>query len=740
VPLTYYIADNGDDLLNGTSELTAWQTAAKYNASSFVGGDWIRFKAAATYKNLVLPSSGTSMAEASRVNHGRYGVGIDPIFTTRNIHLGSGTTGNWTETAPGSNIWWINNGAVLHPRRVWLDGAEAKHPNLPVNITATLRWAWESSTSRLYIYSVGNPTTFYSTIESLQNGFIGHTLHIVGKAFWYFERMDFRGGTSTSIMCESTSGVAARDGLFYLCKIGRDGRTGIYHFGHTGSQTECERIKVSFCEIESGYVRTGYTAQSDSAVNDGVTYDGALDCELSDSTVANYGHSGVSGYGRAGQCVSNNIKILRTIFSGPNSAYMRGIGCLGAEGTCSGWEIADCEMKDLTVGDQIWGQSHKYHHIRHYRKRNSTASATATAYGVGLYATDGTGGVIPSVSHDTLIAHVSFYDLDEPAVWFQAPVVWTTYGHRIINCVAVKCGVSSRVGFTNIAFAVSSSALIGDSDVKHNCFYNQGVTNVVSHHGTAMDVAALNALLTTAASQVGTDRIFGNIQQDPLYINPIAGDLSIPLASPAVNAGIVIADLTVFYAGAAPDMGYREAVGPFDKIAIYRNDLKVGTVPRTAAASAVQRISGAAAGMTGLTPSATYTWKFKGETNTGIESTNFSPALVATQPGGITLDAPFISVSEYDTISQGVYIQVTPGANHPPGTVYHVEHGQGVGGTNPTGEAFSGVAGFHSHGQNPTVSQTDYVNVFSRAPNWEDSGPSNEVAVFIPNSSGGPDQ
>lgn len=167
----------------------------------------------------------------------------------------------------------------------------------------------------------------------------------------------------------------------------------------------------------------------------------------------------------------------------------------------------------------------------------------------------------------------------------------------------------------------------------------------------------------------------------------------------------------------------------------YRDGVAYGApVTRTAGASAIQVLA-----FTGLTPGATHDWKVKARNATGIESANFSNTVTAQQPGAQQLDAPFLDISEYDTISQGFYLAVTAGGNNPPGTEYRVKHGPLTGVLAATGEAFSGGGGFHAHGQG-VVSENDFIAVFARAPNWNDSTDSNEEFGVVPNSGGGPDQ
>lgn len=91
----YYVSSTGNDLANGTTTLTPWQTLSKINSTSFNQGDSILFKRGDTFTgSFTVAQNGTSSAY---IYFGAYGSGAKPIFNTYV------TITNWTNL--GNNLW-----------------------------------------------------------------------------------------------------------------------------------------------------------------------------------------------------------------------------------------------------------------------------------------------------------------------------------------------------------------------------------------------------------------------------------------------------------------------------------------------------------------------------------------------------------------------------------------------------------------------------------------------------------
>lgn len=161
---TYYVKNGGNNALAGTSDATAWETIAKVNATSFAPGDSVLFKRGGTWREYTsfAPPAGTS---AGRIYYGSYGTGDKPLF------LGSkeeNEDSDWTNT---SGNLWKNDDAQFNygdgvGNLIFNNEASCGHKELTMgSVNAQGDWFWNDAEKAVYLYSVGNPGTFYTDIE-----------------------------------------------------------------------------------------------------------------------------------------------------------------------------------------------------------------------------------------------------------------------------------------------------------------------------------------------------------------------------------------------------------------------------------------------------------------------------------------------------------------------------------------------------------------------------------------------
>lgn len=168
--------------------------------------------------------------------------------------------------------------------------------------------------------------------------------------------------------------------------------------------------------------------------------------------------------------------------------------------------------------------------------------------------------------------------------------------------------------------------------------------------------------------------------------------------------------------------------GPMDKLALYRDGVKIGTVARTAAASTNQRVV-----HSGLNPATAYRFAYKGETNAGVESLNLSPEVSVTTPSR-AIPAPTIALSAYNWGSQGFDVQITPAAGTPAGVTWQVKHSTASGGPYTDAESGTSTTIFHGEPQQST-GFTDFVRVHGVAmAGWTQSADSNTANRIVPAS------
>jgi len=159
--ITYYVSTNGSDNYPGTLS-APWKTVAKVNSSIFLPGDSILFRRGDIWREkLVISSSGTINR---LITFGAYGNGDKPqfrrSFTANNVN-------DWIYK--GNNIWMLNfkfakgmsaSNLVFNSESVF--GVEVWNTN---GLNVQGKWQSDDATGSLYVYSVGNPATYYSYIE-----------------------------------------------------------------------------------------------------------------------------------------------------------------------------------------------------------------------------------------------------------------------------------------------------------------------------------------------------------------------------------------------------------------------------------------------------------------------------------------------------------------------------------------------------------------------------------------------
>lgn len=100
---TYYVANSGSDLNNGTTENSPWKTISKVNKSQFTPGDKILFK-----KGDVWSGNTIDVQQSGTINNpitwSSYGSGENPIIS------GFVTTSGWINT--GNGIWTYSDDSL----------------------------------------------------------------------------------------------------------------------------------------------------------------------------------------------------------------------------------------------------------------------------------------------------------------------------------------------------------------------------------------------------------------------------------------------------------------------------------------------------------------------------------------------------------------------------------------------------------------------------------------------------
>ena len=203
----YYLSNAGNDSNSGTDPSSPWQTLSKVNSQfhSFNPGDSILFKRGDTFRgSLVIGGSGSV---SQPIVIGAYGIGAKPLI------LGSkdvSSTSSWISV--GSNIWKtssvasvtgdmgnliFNNEAYSGVKKTTLDSCKSQGD-----------FFFKTSDSLIYIYSVGNPGTYYTHIEA-GGVYSEDILSVSGKKNLVLTNLDIRYSANNGIYIAYSYNVTA---------------------------------------------------------------------------------------------------------------------------------------------------------------------------------------------------------------------------------------------------------------------------------------------------------------------------------------------------------------------------------------------------------------------------------------------------------------------------------------------------------------------------------------------------
>jgi hypothetical protein len=172
---TYYVSNDGDDSNDGLSPGAdgAWRTIAKVNASTFSPGDAVLFQRGGEWRDqLIITWSGT---EDAYITFGAYGEGDLPRI------LASELAGDWTAVTGESHIWQsatpLDTPLNGHPAsiffghsddsitwgNVWSITAVNDCGTDFENLGVEYDWCWEDDT--VYVYAPEDPDERYTFVE-----------------------------------------------------------------------------------------------------------------------------------------------------------------------------------------------------------------------------------------------------------------------------------------------------------------------------------------------------------------------------------------------------------------------------------------------------------------------------------------------------------------------------------------------------------------------------------------------
>jgi hypothetical protein len=152
---TYYVSSStGNDVNSGTASGAAWQTIGHVNGQTFLPGDLILFKRGDVWnESLTPPSAGSA---GSPITFDAYGSGAAPNFT--GYYAVPSTA--WVLVA--GNAWKAALPAGYTTINFCLFGSIWGQKVAAVSSNLTAQWDFYLANGFIYVYSQGNPSSYYN--------------------------------------------------------------------------------------------------------------------------------------------------------------------------------------------------------------------------------------------------------------------------------------------------------------------------------------------------------------------------------------------------------------------------------------------------------------------------------------------------------------------------------------------------------------------------------------------------
>jgi len=151
---TYYVsASTGNDANAGTSAVAAWQTVSKVNAAVLQAGDSVLFRRGDVWNEGLTP--GTSGAAGNPITFDAYGTGAPPNLT--GYYAVSPTA--WVLVS--GNAWKAPVPAVFTTVNFCLFGSIWGQKKAASTSNLLMQWDFYLANGYLYVFSAGNPSSYY---------------------------------------------------------------------------------------------------------------------------------------------------------------------------------------------------------------------------------------------------------------------------------------------------------------------------------------------------------------------------------------------------------------------------------------------------------------------------------------------------------------------------------------------------------------------------------------------------
>lgn len=445
---------------------------------------------------------------------------------------------NWTEESPGIWRMSLSTWTWKDPRRLWTDSTERMRASVKASLGTseggpTAVWWYDSGNARLYFYSVANPSTTFSLMESLVGGSgTGEygALSFVAAANQYFNIIDpnLQGGNFASLVkLGSHISVTGSATDYSACHIGAYANRGV-NISDTqtdGTGTPASHIRVQGCTVASLIPSEFDNFTWQCCTSEGINIvNGASEIDIEDNLIKNWTHAQIQTAATLGTGAVTDVRITHNhLLCESHIEYCRGFNTDGAAlDRATRISYTRNLLEGMSIRSQLNGNGNTYVANVCLNQRLGTVNLTAAQ----CFDLEGYAGP----SQDGLLASNTCLNNPYGAFLQIQSGANTKSGWRIIDNLSENCGGSEGqvTGSAGAAIAIESAASVGNNEYRNNLLYNSGTTSTIFYKGTG--------LTTVAAFQAACsgDTCAGNISSNPLLLT----DGRTGANSPARRAGV----------------------------------------------------------------------------------------------------------------------------------------------------------------------------------------------------------
>ena len=527
---TYYVKNEGNDANDGLSHETAWATVDLVNNSIFNPGDSVLFNRGDFWNENLIPQYSGDIY--NNIVFGAYGTGDKPIISGMREVPGWDNSGNWTEGE--SNQWTMAWSTTRHRQRIWINDDE-KARSQTFTVSESNPWQWHDDI--LYIYSVGNPATTYTSITTPNyDHFLGRhqtagveyiTIQDIEVNGWYSSRLY---GPFGWIIQRCTWGkYFALDGIRIIVdeENNRQATNCKIRYNEWDSYCRLPEATSDLTAIDPSYTG-GYTTE------DGLIITAPINCEIHDNNISYWAHTNLSIRG-SGTYMVEGLKVYRNYITTIGTNNGRGVGGFAYLNYVNPDNPVEFHHNILdrcsnsSTFDIPYG---KFYNNIYYGARGRGDDPSRSAHGLRLTGRIGNPEYMKiynnifanNKGHGLEFRHDSSYNNIANNI-FANNIFYNNEGYNF----TWSDGVASNVQFN----ADAGSVNIHDNEFYNNLFYSSETPNVVRVYGSVMDIDSFNALTGSGdQGHITAD----NIQGDPLFVD-FPDSYKIQEASPAIQAG-----------------------------------------------------------------------------------------------------------------------------------------------------------------------------------------------------------